>query len=152
MRWSKALLATVSPSLIVGPLLGIVGGASIALLLNISSGALGAFVFAVIFGSLFGLVLGLMIATPICLIAGSVMLLIAARYQRWTFRPIWAVVGAGVGLGTGIAICSFGNDLDFYIAVLTIFPALGALGGWLCHGRLQRTIAELHTVDVDIFT
>ena len=150
MSWGKAILAVLGPATLIGPMLGVAGGVLFALILALAESEefLPGFFVAVTF---FGGILGVFIATPICLLAGTVLLKLSQRREILARRRVWAGVGAGAGLLAGLLVGLLSEDIGFAVVLSATAAILGALGGWLCRWMVRRQIDALFTVDTEIF-
>ena len=151
MDWGEALPAMLKPALIVGPFLGALGGFILVVLAMFGSGGAGAAGVAML-ALIAGLILGLVIATPLALVAGTIMLHVGAADPRWLLRRAWAIAGLGVGGVAGALIGGFGGDAESLLVTAGLLAFLGLVGALLCRRMLNGRVAALDEVDVDVFS
>lgn len=151
MTFGRALLKSIVPALLIGPMLGLLGAVTLMLWSAIAtggnSGAGGIFMFAFFFGALIGLV----VASPICLVAGASMLVLASRNQRWASWQPTAIVGGLCGAVPGLALAASGGTTPELAALPLAGGALGMIGALAFRKMTAPVLAELDTIDPDIF-
>ena len=151
MSFGQALLRSFLPALMIGPMLGLLGSACLLMfsagMSDGNTGAGGIFVFALIIGAL----LGLIVASPICLVCGALMLKLAARNRRWSTRFAVMAIGGIVGGATGAASGWIGEDPLAVIVCGVMGSGLGALGAAMFRTMLSSKLDEPDTIDPVIF-
>ena len=150
MTWGAAIMAMIRPALLVGPLLGLVGAVVLAGIGSATSGFEGAF-FILLYAAVIGVVLGLIVATPLALVFGSILLHVASANEQWSRRWVWALLGLVVGAVAGGLIGMLDGDMATMAVVAGICGALGALGGFVARVLLRDRVAAFYEVDADIF-
>lgn len=151
MPFGRALLKSIVPALLIGPMLGLIGAVILMLYSAVTTGGDpgggGIFMIAAFFGGLIGLV----IASPICLLAGAFLLVLASRNQRWTgWQPV-AVVGGLCGAVPGLALAATSGVGPALIVLPLAGGVLGVMGALAFRKTTAPVLAELDTIDPDIF-
>lgn len=151
LTYREALANAVVPALVVGPLLGAAGAFCTALtgtLVSEGSGNLSLALFAAIVGS----VIGMVTAGPICLVAGAVMLRLAAAHSAWRgwwrFALAGGLVGAAAGALFGLAS---GDGIEPVIGASVLTAPLGVAGALVFRRMIRRSLAELDGSDAEVF-
>lgn len=151
MRWGKAMLAMIRPALIMGPLLGGLGGALLALGGMFYDGSAVAITAMFLF-AVFGVVLGLVVATPLCFLSGTILLRLGDGDEQWLGRRRWLVIGAFAGGAFGFIIGALIETVEAAAVLAALFGFLGLLGAFGSHRLLRQRIEKLEQVDADVFS
>jgi hypothetical protein len=151
MTFGRALLKSIVPALLIGPMLGLLGALFLILWSAIATGgnpgAEGIFMIAAFFGALIGLI----VASPVCLVAGACLLVLTSRNRRWAGWQPAAIVGGLCGAVPGFALAA-GSRFDLTLAALPIAGAvLGVIGALAFRKTSAPVLAELDTIDPEIF-
>ncbi len=149
MSWGRAFVTMLLHSLWIGPLLGML----VILVYLLFMAAVSRFAPTILFPLLLSAIVGLVIASPVCLVMGAIMLRLSERGPSFIRRRMWALAGVAAGALVGIGL-SFLNDAYRLEVLLVTVPVLafhGAIGALLARWAVSRRLAEMHAVDTEIF-
>jgi hypothetical protein len=150
MSWGRALFLVLRPALWIGPVLGLIGGALAFLVAVIAGG--GPDIGLIVLTMVVGAILGLVVASPICLLLGTIMLKLSIADEQLLSPTVWASIGAFVGLVVGTILGLLATlGLGGTVLVAGTAASLGALGGYLCRRSLAEGINALFEVDTEVF-
>ncbi|MCB2082963.1 MAG: hypothetical protein KDD90_02770 [Sphingomonadaceae bacterium] len=159
MHSLRALLYALGPALLAGPLSGLLGGLIMLAFLMVSIGSGDGPPDVIVITMVAGLITGMIIATPICTIAGAILLKLAMGDERWAKGSRWAVSGMIGGAAVGVLVSILlGSDMSDYqhfpfvvFAVMSSGAVLGTLSALLMWRMLRARIAKLNLVDTSAF-
>lgn len=159
MTWLRALLYSIGPALLVGPLSGLGGGLIMLAVMLASVGSSDAPPIVAMLTLLVSLAGGLFVSTPTCSVFGMIMLKLAVARAEWLTGKRWALAGLVIGMGMGgfvglLLLAESGGAPDAFLAaaVLTLSAsALGASSSLLMWRMLRGRVSKLNTVDSSVF-
>ncbi len=150
MSWGRAIVVMLAPSLWIGPVLGIL--AVLVYLLFMAAVGRAAPTIS-LFPLLISAFAGLVIASPVGLAMGAIMLRLSERGANFIRRRMWALAGVAAGALVAIGL-SFLEDAYRLRVLLVMVPVLafhGAIGALLARWAVSRRLAEMQAVNTEIF-
>lgn len=151
MTFGRALLKSIVPALLIGPMLGLLGALILMLWAAFTTGGNAGVGDVFMIAAFFGALIGLIVASPICLVAGAFLLVLASRDVRWRGWERAAIVGGLCGAVPGLALAASSGATPELAALPLAGGALGMIGALAFRKTTAPVLAELDTIDPDIF-
>lgn len=158
ISWGEALRVVIGPALLVGPLVGAIGAflifvAVVVISAATESGSTEGIGSIVVFAIMYGAILGVFIASPFCVLFGTVAFKQAIEYPAWQQYRYWLALGCAPGLIIVAVIAMTGEaDAEFLGWATVLLVATGMIGAAICRRMLEKRFDEFALRDIqDVF-